>query len=492
MNHIFYNGKSDPTGIFDWLTFSLCVFVTIIQSISMLVYLIKRRHYTPLRTKNFTYLYLCHIFGLIMIFSTFISNNHITEWNVIKNDSNCVVWSFWLEYFFGFALFYFFLVQHIGGIAFLGSNDSIRYCMRLFIFMFSIVPPLIMFSWITHTNACFYSLEYNSCTTKLHWKFALLAWLFMCLILMCMLIFILYKNELIKDEKISEYKALIYISIVITIILFINAPLNIFGFLSFEWGRCIYTLNILFLHVFIHMKLISYRLYKSIRNDREYVSEIMNSSEVINIDVNTIVDLEHNDEKMQKFLTYIIENSDRLIVKNKYPLSSSNSILSTFKKNTGESKSYEILSSNEHIPLNYVNAYNQLNRLIKLIIEWKEQDLCDDVSSFKNLIEHFHSHYLKEQSIFAIAISDKRLVDSLIQALKNTSLLDISMLILLKKDIINTMDIYWGKDYLKFDNIQIDKYVYQKQKNNKSEEHISGISNDPLELKENKSMDKDL
>lgn len=461
--NIFYPAKSEPTGPLDWITFAMCIIVSVIQSISMIIYLIKRRSYTPLRTKNFTYLYLCHIFGLVMIWSTFISNTHISDWNTLKNDTNCVFWSFWLEYFIGFALFYLCLVQHVGGIAFIGAKDAMLYFVRILIFSFSIVPPLVMFSWITHTDGCSFSIEYNTCVTKIQWKIALVVWLSMCMILLHALIIILRKNELIKDENVSEYKALFHISIFILYVFIVNVPLNIFGMLAFEWGRSIYTINIVLLNIFIHTKLITYRLYKSLINDREYVVEIMNSSELINIDVNTIVDMEHNKDKMKDFLVWIVDNAHILSIPR---VNTTGEIISAKNSNKNMMKNYELLTINESKPLNYVQAYNGVVDLLKkmdqrfLLLEYKE----DPYAPFVSDIESMMTFYFNDNAYQQIILNDKTLIDDLRSAIKSSVKLTRILIVRLKFDIVKTMDNLWGQTYLKFDNIQMEKIKHAKQK----------------------------
>jgi hypothetical protein len=355
------------------------------------------------------------------------------------------------------------LVQHVGGIAFIGAKDAMLLFIRVLIFTFSIVPPLVMFSWITHTNGCSFSVEYNTCVTKIQWKVALVIWLLMCMLLLHALIVILRTNELIKDENVSEYKALFQISIVILVVFIVNVPLNIFGLLVYEWGRSIYTTNIVLLNIFIHSKLITYRLYKSLINDREYVVEIMNSSELMNIDVNTIIDMEHNKEKMRDFLIWVIDNAHTLAISRE---NTTNEIIAAKKINNGLLKNYELLTIHESTPMTYVQAYNSIVDLLKKMdarfdmLLYKEDPYAPFVSDLENMM----IFYFNDNAYQQLVLNDKTLIDELRSAIKCSTKLTRILIVRLKFDIVKTMDNLWGQSYLKFDNIQMEKIKHAKQK----------------------------
>jgi len=451
------NRRSDPTGALDWVIFIWCLFVSIAQTISVIIYYVKRRNYAPLRTKNFQYLYFCYVFGLIMIWSTFVSNSHFDEWNRDFKGKSCVFWTWWMQYLFGFAFWYLFIVQHIIGIAFKHIDYKKRLLIRFIIFLFTIACPLTICIAITNDGeaASYFDSYLNTCNSILVWKITLIVWIGLCIILIIALTFLLHRNTV--STLSNEYQSLKWIIFVAFVIFIINIPINIFGILQFRWGRCIYTFGIAFLHFYIHFKLIGYRLVKALKNDEEYKHAILlDNTEVDQIDINTIVDLEQNKKLMEGFILYLknLDTSTQFSVKNG-------------NNNNNASKEYVELANvhRNQKALNYANAYEQIVRILDLQEEKMKLELKkynDDSSQYplrsqiNFALNDLYVRHIADNSVSHITITDEKLLGLLHNCLNVNP--DHRTMLAVKKDLLKTMDSLWGKTYLKFDSLQLDKY----------------------------------
>jgi hypothetical protein len=189
----------------------------------------------------------------------------------------------------------------------------------------------------------------------------------------------------------------------------------------------------------------------------------MNSSELMNIDVNTIIDMEHNKEKMRDFLIWVIDNAHTLAISRE---NTTNEIIAAKKINNGLLKNYELLTIHESTPMTYVQAYNSIVDLLKKMdarfdmLLYKEDPYAPFVSDLENMM----IFYFNDNAYQQLVLNDKTLIDELRSAIKCSTKLTRILIVRLKFDIVKTMDNLWGQSYLKFDNIQMEKIKHAKQK----------------------------
>lgn len=486
--------RVDPTGTLDYIVFFWCLLVTFAQTTSLIFYIWKRREYTPLRTKNYYYVYAAYIFGLVIIWATFIANDHMDKLNVIENHL-CLFWSWILQYSIGFSMWYLFLIQYIISIAFRDFKWTKRVPIRVAIILFCILPINILVIIIWATDGTKFNADQNTCVSDIVWKIYLIVWLVCCMLFMFAVAIYLYLH--FKPETFAEYNALKHILIIVFTIFLLDAIINIFGVVHYRFGRFVFTSSVAFLHGFIHFRFVSYRLYKAIINDKEYKIEILTSDEIVNIDIKTIKDLEKNDDLMDKFIKHLRDNKE-VSTKDieEWELISYIDIVDEKRKKRRSLKmesinledddddevdeNIEMQDIKSHtivdidlIPKNYAILYERLVDLDNLFEQLKDKkadhprlNLNIKMKTADIVVQHLY-----EKSVLYVYIENNAVAIDYIENKENPQH---KQLINLKKEIVKMMDIVWGKDYLKFDKTQYDiKYT-------KNSSYIFDSGNDHL------------
>jgi hypothetical protein len=194
---------------------------------------------------------------------------------------------------------------------------------------------------------------------------------------------------------------------------------------------------------------------KALKNDEEYKHAILlDNTEVDQIDINTIVDLEQNKTLMEGFIKYLknLDTSTQFAV-----------------KNNGKNVSKEYIElANVHRnqkALNYANAYEQIMKILDLQEEKMKLDLRkynDDSSQYplrsqiNFALNDLFVRHIADNSVSHITITDEKLLGLLHNCLNANP--DHRTMLAVKNDLLKTMDSLWGKTYLKFDSLQLDKY----------------------------------
>src|SRR3972149_5994195 len=239
-----------PTSIFDYEILSIIILTSALFFIIILLLLIRRK-YGPLRAKNVPKLAFSLIFGVIHIWGTFVSHDHFKKTRELQMNS-CVLWNFWVQYFLGFNMWYviFIMRQEDYIWVFWGSVNKVSKKQNMYIqvamCLLLITPLAIIFGMITVFNGIVWNSTTDRCETVTEWKFIVLGWIILCIILMIILNLI-NKHE-ITQQFYTEYTPINSIVKLSIGIIFMNRIITLFGFLQYVFVIVIATFLIIYIH----------------------------------------------------------------------------------------------------------------------------------------------------------------------------------------------------------------------------------------------------
>lgn len=302
----------NTTGL-DYFILVLCFLATAAFIYLNAVVFVKKTKYLPLNTKQYNTLVLMSIVGCIHIWASFVSNDHLKVFIPIKRV-NCALWSFWLPFFCGFSVWLSVLIIRSLKYAYIfhQSMSKIDKRDRGWITNASVLaviaPMFIICLGVTLDGASTYDEELLQCQTNTNWKIAIVIWLSLCIVLLSGLT--LYISRGIPHTYFMEYRPLRHILIVGIFILIINSVITFKGWLPYSAGRCMFTFNIIFLHMFSFLRIIGVRLYKAMRKDETYVKKFISSYRIHDLSITKLEELVQDDTLRSKFLDYCRKQPD--------------------------------------------------------------------------------------------------------------------------------------------------------------------------------------
>ena len=274
--HIVFEHQKDDTGILDWVVLAILCVCSILM-ISLGIIMMKKSYtYLPLMTKNVNKLATWIFFALIMIWGSFIANEHIQ--NEALNEfrvMSCVAWTFWIQYGIGFNGCFAIILQRSLIYIFTFHNRYKRSKHKdttiNIITIVLLIPFIILALIATIKHASRYIQELNTCSTEIGYKLALI----IMVILYCIILLVLSSvvNNGIKRRYWNEFKPMRDIAVAWFLVIFINGIIAVLGLVNSIYGRFVFTLLVCFLVLFVYLRLVGYSLWKAIRNDADYVYE---------------------------------------------------------------------------------------------------------------------------------------------------------------------------------------------------------------------------
>jgi hypothetical protein len=296
-----------PTSILDYGVLSIIIATSGLFSIIILLLLIRRK-YGPLRAKNVPKLIFSLIFGTIHIWGTFVAHDHFKKTRELQMNS-CVLWNFWIQYFLGFNIWYviFIMRQEDYIWVFWGSTHNISKKQNMYIqiamCLLLITPLAIIFGMITVFNGIQWNASSDRCETVTEWKFIILGWIIFCVIFMIILNFI-NKYE-ITQRFYTEYTAINSIVKLSIAIILINGIITLFGLIPYVFGRAIATLLIVYLHNYTFYCISGKEFWYAITFNSKY-EEKYKKSILLNLasahDIKSLLKIE---EAKSDFLEYV-------------------------------------------------------------------------------------------------------------------------------------------------------------------------------------------
>jgi hypothetical protein len=272
--HIIDTFPSQPTNAIDYITLGwLCFFF--LQMIVLSILLLVFRKHILLSTKNISTLLALAFAGIIHSSSSFISNEQLEDLRFL-NYLDCSLWVFIGQYLFGLNIWFLCIFYRIITYGFIFETRWEMSTMnkrkwKILIGLLLSIPILTLCITGTYMQGSMLDPELNSCNLQVIWRIFIICWILLELIgLFIVAMFLLRK---ISNKFFNETDAIKQIVIVGMCILVINGLLSFGEWVSFPWGRSLYTFLVSLLYIFSFYRLIGYSLFKVIRKDVNYTDD---------------------------------------------------------------------------------------------------------------------------------------------------------------------------------------------------------------------------
>lgn len=274
--HITLGQVREATGPLDWISFVIVILSTSFLVTCAILMLKKRLQYIPLQTRNTNKMLLWVLFSIILMWSTFISNEHFKSEAISDlHQFSCVVWIFWIQYAVGFNGC-FLVILHRSLIILYIFHEKLKKQthrrLRKFIIILSFSIPLILIAIsATINNGAEYDSFTDSCYTDIHYKAALIT----CILVYC-IVFIIISTMMhtgITSEFWNEYVHMRDIYLIWLLVIVANSVIVLTGWTNTTYGRFIFTSSVCLLCVFVYVRLIGVTLWKAIKNDQDYIAK---------------------------------------------------------------------------------------------------------------------------------------------------------------------------------------------------------------------------
>jgi hypothetical protein len=269
-------GKHMETHHFDWFTFIFLIFGTCVIA-SFTLCIIVYRKYPPLKAKSLSNLACLSMAGIIHMWSVFIVNEHIQPFKMI-HSLNCTFWSFMMQFCFGLGIWFPCIYYRMGKYGKIFDEKAFKKHTLLWkdiAMTIGIVPIWIITILVWFTKGCQYDTTLQTCVTRITWEIAALSWL-----LANGLIFAMCVKRLVgsvDNSFFNERRSLMAIGFCGCLITLIDSIILFTGKVNTEYGRNIYTISIVCLHLFCVPRIAGFTLFKATNNDTAYSAQYKNS-----------------------------------------------------------------------------------------------------------------------------------------------------------------------------------------------------------------------
>ena len=298
---------TEPTTVYDWIIFGWLVFVSVFIIASSVAIVVKRKRYAPLRTTTTANLLIMGSFGIVHGWSAFLSNQHFEMWLPITL-LDCSLWTYWIQFAVGLSGWLIALLNRMLSHGFV-LNKNLRYSGRMkrffwrsVVFLMVFIPIMGICMGITRTGVAVYDPRMRSCYTPPLWKALVSAWMVWSLVLLCGLNVVVERGT--RRSHMSEYKAVRLIVILATLTVMANNLISFTGLVNFSLGRCAYTFLLSFVYLISFAKLSSYKIYKALKDDREYEKRVLSDFRSCVVIYDNVRDLMQAPQLMEKFLDW--------------------------------------------------------------------------------------------------------------------------------------------------------------------------------------------
>lgn len=301
--------QADQIG--DWIIFIIVIFITLFILICD-IFILRYKNNAILSTKNITNIMFVSLSGIMHIWGTFITGEHLTYMKNVKLDS-CSMWTFLFTYTLGLNIWITAMIVRVIDYAIVGNVLKLKKDRKLCIYNMSagfvLYMPLFLLSIIAWLLPASYPVN-GACETYFSWKI-IMAILFGIYMLIFLISACVYSRK-INYNLYSETKKLRIIIPLSIIFLIIGITINIVDILNTYIGRIIYTLLICIFHTSVYIILCGYELYKSIKGDKKYMNIVLSRFKKNDayIQLNTSVDLEKIDGAWDDYLLFCAKQKE--------------------------------------------------------------------------------------------------------------------------------------------------------------------------------------
>lgn len=252
--------------------FVIAASVYFISVISLMLFNRTVRKYAPLRIRNLKKLIGMKVFSLIHIWSAFLASDYFDFCRAVE-QSSCVFWNYWLPFSIGlggwFAIFVLRLFDFIS--LFKVVSVQRRRMYRGILFVTMIAPPLILSTVITATRSSYLSQEGHAfCNSNLTSQLSQLVYISVYLIIVFSFMVVI-KLVIHRESVLNEYHALSNIAVSGFQVLAITAFVQIYDGMQSSWGRFVFGVCLVSIHLYASLKLCGNELYYALKNDQTYL-----------------------------------------------------------------------------------------------------------------------------------------------------------------------------------------------------------------------------
>ena len=405
--------EPDPTADADWVTFYFVLFGCSYLIIGLSILWIKHRsHYAPLKTLHPTKLTWLVLFGIVHIIGTFVANDHFAIFIPLLKF-NCELWTFWIQYLLGLNAWFIAFILRILECGYVFNNkfelirtnliaqNRINWGVKIGLTL----PVLVICIGISATHASQFSDHTEECTTGQMWSISLVFWLIYCILVLVVLT--VYVKNGFYSQYLNEVTPLIHIVILCIVIVIIDSYIHFAKLYILSVGRSVSTASIVFLHIFCFTRLVGFKLWKAMKNDKIYIELFTTSVKIYeeNEDDQNRVILEDDQEVLRSFLNYCDKQRD---------VKQENSEFVISPKSLAEC--YSALYCFETSPSSKLDKQeykNEFSALCDKYFSMQSSHFCgiDPVFIFNNL-----QKYRNHKDIIFFSNIRKRILDALLKA----------------------------------------------------------------------------
>ena len=297
----------EPTSFLDIATLVIICQALLLMICMAICSKMRQRTFFPLRSVTGVELFVLIFFGAVDMFSTLIANEQISQFIQLRRV-DCALWSFWLQYPFGIAVLFVFVIRRMlhktynfhKSISLLPIHQ--KRLLHNWIVMLIMLPILVLCLCVTLSKASHFDENVDACVTNYREKMLLCLWAFSCASASIIMSIALQKG--IGKTFISEWRPIRRIVICVAIVLIINLIINIMGLIRYSAGRSIFTLSRVFLHLFCMSMLMGKNIWLSFKMNDEYTQNVLNSYMAYDISIWSIHELSKSPKLMDQFIRY--------------------------------------------------------------------------------------------------------------------------------------------------------------------------------------------
>lgn len=291
----------DPTNWGDWVVLGVVVLSILIISV-IAIMVTKHRKKQVFLIKHPWHIVLMCIGATVQIAAAFVSNGHLLsyEWFRTVMNLHCPLFDYWLQYAFGFGLWYYAMVGRILTWLLIfhtklvgGNNVRKRSIVKAVVGLGFEIWVICICMAVEISGASQVDPNFGWCMSDWKYKANLILWLLTCCVFMWAAMIVLRK----RGQKKAMAYTQTFQSLLLWTLFFIPMLLvNVSGVLSYWWGRDIFTLGTAFMHVFALVRLTSYplsRVCSKYYDDRleleKYFNEITENDRILLSDAEKIL-----------------------------------------------------------------------------------------------------------------------------------------------------------------------------------------------------------
>lgn len=258
------------------LSFVVLASLYFVLAIGLMLFNRKVRKYAPLRIRNIKKLVGMKVFSLIHIWSAFLASDYFDFCRAVE-QSSCVFWNYWLPFSIGlggwFAIFVLRLFDFIS--LFKVVSAKRRKIYRGILFVIMILPPGILSTVITATKSSYLSTHGPAfCNSNLTSQLSQLVYISIYLIIVFTFM-VAIKVVIHQESVLNEYHALSNIAVSGFQVLAVTAFVQIYDGMQSSWGRFVFGVCLVSIHVYASLKLCGNELYYALKNDQDYLMHFL-------------------------------------------------------------------------------------------------------------------------------------------------------------------------------------------------------------------------